>query len=103
MPQIGIDEKDRSVEAMPVSVAENRYGKGCTILMTTLDYPSGSAYPTDRTIVRELITASHRNADIKIYGGDRLISINSAYAPILLKDFSDIQCKGRVVGRLKRK
>ena len=39
----------------------------------------------------------------KIYGGDRLISINSAYAPILLKDFSDIQCKGRVVGRLKRK
>lgn len=72
MPQIGIDEKDRSVEAMPVSVAENRYGKGCTILMTTLDYPSGSAYPTYRTIVRELITASHRNADIKIYGGDRL-------------------------------
>ena len=39
----------------------------------------------------------------KIYGGDRLISLNPNYAPILLKDFSDIQCKGRVVGRLKRK
>ena len=39
----------------------------------------------------------------KIYGGDRLISLNPDYAPILLKDFSDIQCKGRVVGRLKRK
>ena len=39
----------------------------------------------------------------KLYGGDRLISLNPDYAPILLKDFSEIQCKGRVVGRLKRK
>ena len=39
----------------------------------------------------------------KVYGGDRLISLNPDYAPIMLKDFSDILCKGRVVGRLKRK
>ena len=39
----------------------------------------------------------------KKYGGDRLLSLNGDYAPILLKDFSEIQCKGRVVGRLKRK
>ncbi len=39
----------------------------------------------------------------KIYGGDRLLSLNPDYAPILLKEFSEIQCKGRVVGRLKRK
>ena len=39
----------------------------------------------------------------KQYGGDRLCSLNPAYAPILLKDFDEIQCKGRVVGRLKRK
>ena len=39
----------------------------------------------------------------KKYGGDRLLSLNGDYAPILLKDFSNIQCKGRVVGRLKRK
>ena len=39
----------------------------------------------------------------KIYGGDRLLSLNEDYGPIMLKDFDDIQCKGRVVGRLKRK
>lgn len=39
----------------------------------------------------------------KQYGGDRLISLNEEYGPIMLKDFSDIQCKGRVVGRLRRK
>lgn len=39
----------------------------------------------------------------KIYGGDRLISLNPDYGPILLKDFNDVQCRGRVVGRLRRK
>jgi phage repressor protein C with HTH and peptisase S24 domain len=39
----------------------------------------------------------------KVFGGDRLISLNPNYGPILLKDFSDVQCKGQVVGKLKRK
>ncbi len=39
----------------------------------------------------------------KKYGGDRLISLNTAYAPIMLKDFSEVSCCGRVVGKLKRK
>ncbi len=39
----------------------------------------------------------------KVYGGDRLLSLNPEYGPIPLKDFSDVRCKGRVVGRLKRK
>lgn len=39
----------------------------------------------------------------KIFEGDRLHSLNPAYSDILLKDYSDIQCKGRVVGKLKRK
>ena len=39
----------------------------------------------------------------KMYAGDRLLSLNPDYGPILLKDFSNVQCKGRVVGRLKRK
>ena len=42
-------------------------------------------------------------AYFKVYGGDRLISLNPDYGPILLKDFSEIQCKGRVIGRLRRK
>lgn len=39
----------------------------------------------------------------KKYGGDRLISLNPAYAPIMLKDFAESTCVGRVVGKLKRK
>ncbi len=39
----------------------------------------------------------------KQYGGDRLFSLNPEYGPILLKDFEDVRCKGRVVGRLKRR
>lgn len=39
----------------------------------------------------------------KVYGGDRLLSLNPEYGPILLKDFADVQCKGQVVGKLKRK
>ena len=63
---------DPNPEMLPVSVAENKYGKGYTILMTTLDYPSAGAYPTYRNIVREILTATHRACDIKVYGGDRL-------------------------------
>lgn len=43
------------------------------------------------------------SAFFKQYGGDRLISLNPEYGPILLKDFEDVRCKGRVVGRLKRR
>ncbi len=39
----------------------------------------------------------------KKYGGDRLLSLNPHYAPILLKDFTEVSCCGRVVGKLKRK
>lgn len=42
-------------------------------------------------------------AFFKVYGGDRLQSLNPEYGPILLKDYTDVQCKGRVVGKLKRK
>ncbi len=39
----------------------------------------------------------------KKYGGDHLISLNSKYPPIRLKDFEDVSCCGRVVGKLKKK
>ena len=39
----------------------------------------------------------------KKYGGDRLISLNPEFADILLKDYSEVACCGRVVGKLKRK
>ena len=39
----------------------------------------------------------------KKYGGDHLISLNAKYPPIMLKDFEDVSCCGRVVGKLKKK
>lgn len=39
----------------------------------------------------------------KVYGGDRLMSLNEEYGPILLKDYADVRCMGHVIGRLKRK
>lgn len=39
----------------------------------------------------------------KIFGGDRLISLNKIYGDILLKDFQNVWCGGRVIGKLKRR
>lgn len=39
----------------------------------------------------------------KKFGGDRLISLNPDYEPILLKNFEEITCCGKVVGKLKKK
>ncbi len=39
----------------------------------------------------------------KKFGGDCLISLNPFYAPIMLRDFTDIRCCGRVIGKLHKK
>lgn len=40
---------------------------------------------------------------VKVWGGDRLISLNSDYAPIPVPPTSHCLCCGRVVGRMKAK
>ncbi|MGN0591968.1 MAG: helix-turn-helix domain-containing protein [Ruminococcus sp.] len=40
------------------------------------------------------------NGYIKKFGGDRLISLNDAYADILLKHDSYVRCCGKVIGRV---
>ena len=37
----------------------------------------------------------------KKFGGDRLISLNPDYEDMLLSSFSDVSCRGSVIGRLK--
>ena len=39
----------------------------------------------------------------KKFDGDKLLSLNPIYAPIPLRDFTDIQCAGRVIGKMYRK
>jgi phage repressor protein C with HTH and peptisase S24 domain len=39
----------------------------------------------------------------KKHGGDRLLSLNPSYAPIMLADYTDVRCVGRVIGKMYRK
>lgn len=39
----------------------------------------------------------------KKHGGDRLLSLNPSYAPIMLSDYTDVRCVGRVIGKMYRK
>ena len=64
------EEKD--IDAMPTWLTENKLGEGYAVLMTSLDYPSTCGYTAYKTVVREMVTASHRQAPIKVYGGDKL-------------------------------
>ncbi len=59
-------------EAMPPSLVENKCGEGYAILMTNIEYPYGAAVPMYQALVREIFTASHRCADVKVYGNDSL-------------------------------
>lgn len=59
---------------------------------------------TDSVEIGELgIFILDGNGYFKKFGGDRLISINSEYGDILLRDYAEAVCCGRVVGKLKRK
>lgn len=39
----------------------------------------------------------------KVFGGDTLLSLNPDYASIPIREYSEFSCKGKVIGRLKRK
>ncbi len=43
------------------------------------------------------------NGFFKVFGGDRLYSLNPEYGDILLKDFEDVRVAGKVIGKLKRR
>ena len=59
---------------------------------------------TDSVEVGELgIFVLDGNGYFKVFGGDRLISLNDDYGDILLHGYSEVVCCGRVVGKLKRR
>ncbi|MBR3934772.1 MAG: hypothetical protein IKJ68_12815 [Clostridia bacterium] len=52
---------------------ENKVGNGVASLVTSVNYPGHPAlYPFYRALVREWITSSNRNCDIKVLGSERL-------------------------------
>ena len=59
---------------------------------------------TDSVEIGELgIFVLDGNGYFKKFGGDRLISLNEEYGDILLRDYAEAVCCGRVIGKLKRK
>ena len=59
---------------------------------------------TDSVEIGELgIFILDGNGYFKKYGGETLISLNPEYGEILLKEYAEAVCCGRVVGKLKRK
>ena len=83
------------------SVIENKIGKGVATLVMSLDYPGHPAvYPLYSAMVREFVSASARNCDIRVigsdrlryavYGGDKLYLLNTDYdLPITVKIIRD--------------
>lgn len=79
------------------TVIENKVGNGIATLVTSLDYPGHpAALPLYRTVLREMITSSARNCDIKVIGsdrvrytvyeGDKLYLLNTDYdMPVIVK------------------
>jgi len=59
---------------------------------------------TDNVEIGELgIFVLDGNGYFKKYGGDRLISLNSEYGDILLRDYAEAVCCGRVIDKSKKK
>ena len=38
----------------------------------------------------------------KVFGGDCLISLNPEFGNIMLRDFTEVSCVGKVIGKLKK-
>jgi len=55
------------------AIVEKKHGDGCAILLTSLDYPGkGQTYDIYRTVVRELLSQSHRKSSIKVFAPDKV-------------------------------
>jgi len=63
---------DPNPDDMPM-VIENKIGEGVATLVTSVNYPGHPAlYPLYRAMVREWISHSSRNCEIKVLGSDRI-------------------------------
>ncbi len=97
--QITIPDNQKTAEAdfalrISGNSMEPRYHDGDVLLVQNCD----SVEPGEAAVF-----VLDGNGYFKIFGGDRLISLNPEYGEILLRGYTDIHCAGRVVGKLKRK
>ena len=83
---------------LPVLI-ENKVGKGVATLITSTSYPGDRAiYLFYRAVVREMISASARNCDIKVIGSDRLrYSVYEGDKVYLLNTDYDLPIKVKII------
>ena len=81
-----------------VALLENKLGDGYAILLTSLDYPGmAQTYDIYRTVVRELLSASHKTADVKVFANDRVrFSVYESGDVYLLNTDFDVPSFARV-------
>ena len=54
-------------------ITENKIGEGHVIFMATSEYPGApEVYPLYKMMIKEILSASHRTADLKVIGSDKL-------------------------------
>ena len=82
-----------------IAVVEKKLGEGYAILLTSLDYPGkGQTYDIYRTIVRELLSASHRSAPVKVLANDKVrFSVYDAGDMYLLNTDFDVPSHATVL------
>ncbi len=90
-----------AVAAVPdcgIAITENKLGEGYAILLTSLDYPgAGQTYECYRAVVRELLSASHRAADVKVLANDKVrFSVYESGDVYLLNTDFDIPLYARI-------
>ena len=126
---VGLRRRDIDLYDMPVSAGPGEFLSGEALSTISIpDLPQTSEATFALRISGNSMEPKYRNGDVllvqecesveegelgifildgsgyfKKYGGDRLISLNPSYSPILLKDFRQVSCCGRVVGKLKKK
>ncbi len=81
------------------AVIENKVGKGVATLFTSVNYPGNQAvYYTYRAIVREIISASARECDIKVIGSERVrYSVYEGNKIYLLNTDYDMPVKVKII------
>ena len=68
-----VTDNYRKMPSLAPAVIEHRVGDGIATLVASTNYPGHPAlYPLYRVIVREMLTASARSADIQVISSDRL-------------------------------
>ena len=66
------DRTQYSPSFMPV-VTENKVGEGNVIFMANSEYPGApEVYPLYKIMVKAILAASHRTADLKVIGSDKI-------------------------------